>query len=125
MTHRVVLVDDSEGDLLYTRLMFERAGLDVALEACETADDALATLDDGPAVALILMDINMPAMDGFELLDALQSRPAPPPPVAVLSSSPNPLDESRARRHPIVRDYLTKPVTPAQLRGLMERLGLP
>ena len=87
MTHRVVLVDDSEGDLLYTRLMFERAGLDVALEACETADDALATLDDGPAVALILMDINMPAMDGFELLDALQSRPAPPPPVAVLSST--------------------------------------
>lgn len=125
MAHRVVLVDDSDVDLLYTRLMFQRSGLDVALDACETADDALALLDDGRPVALLLMDISMPAMDGFELLAALAQRPLPPPPVVVLSSSPTPTDEARARAHPIVRAYLTKPVTPAQLRDVMTQLGLP
>lgn len=124
MTHRVVLVDDSEFDLLYTRLMFDRTGLEVTLEACETADDALVALSDGRPVALLMMDINMPAMDGFELLEVLQERPDASPPVVVLSSSHIPVDESRARRHPIVRDYLTKPVTPEMLRAMMISLGL-
>lgn len=123
MPHRVVLVDDSDVDLLYTRLMFQRCGLDVVLDACETADDALARLDDGDPVDLLLMDISMPAMDGFELLEVLQQRPVPPP-VVVLSSSPTPADEARARAHPIVRAYLTKPVTPEQLRGALAGLGL-
>lgn len=124
MGHRIVLVDDSDVDLLYTQLMFQRSGLDVALEACETAADALALLDDGRPVALLLMDISMPAMDGFELLEAIQQRPTPPPPVVVLSSSPAPADEARARAHPAVRAYLTKPVTPAQLRAALAELGL-
>ncbi|HET9976490.1 MAG TPA: response regulator [Burkholderiaceae bacterium] len=120
---RVILIDDSEADLLYTRIVLERCGLGCEILAFDSASAALAHLrapgDDG--VRLILLDINMPGMDGFEFLEAWDRMPAVAARSAVvvmLSSSPHPADRERAQRHALVRGYITKPINREQALGL-------
>ncbi len=115
MAMRVMLVDDNENDLLYTRIVLERCGLAVEVQAFEFARQALQSLADGSAggVDIILLDINMPGMDGFEFLDAYQAltdarraRAA----VVMLTSSSHGADRERAMAYACVKGYVVKPI---------------
>lgn len=111
---RVMLVDDSEADLLFTRIVLERAGEDFEVLSFEEARAALDCLrSDGPRVDLILLDINMPGMNGFEFLDVYRGLPQARrdgAAVVMLSSSADPADRERAMAYDCVAGYLTKPL---------------
>jgi CheY-like chemotaxis protein len=77
----LLAVDDSEDDLFILRRCFERSTLvDVCRMDCfQSGTDFLAHMDrvssgDEPFPAMVLLDINMPMMDGFEVLAALRAR---------------------------------------------------
>ncbi len=69
----VLLVDDDEQHREMTRRIIEKMGLTVA-EAVN-GRDALRWLQSGGAPAIVLLDLMMPEMDGFEFLDAFRARP--------------------------------------------------
>lgn len=114
----VLLVDDSEADLLYTRIVLERSGRGWSVTSFESAREALDYLGQAapPPVNLILLDINMPGMNGFEFLQAYShlcgtlGAALACAAVVMLTSSPDPDDRSRALAYPCVRDYLLKPI---------------
>ena len=125
---RVMLIDDSETDLLYTRIVLERSGLGCEIVTFESARDALAYLHApvGDGIQLVLLDINMPGMDGFEFLEAWQRTPTATAQTAVvimLSSSPHPADTEKARRYERVRGYITKPIDREQALGLARHIA--
>lgn len=123
----VLLIDDSEPDRIYTGIVLSRSGLPFEVRDFESARDALALLADAPQPpSLILLDINMPGMNGFAFLDAYEKLPEAHrrnTVVVMLSSSPADSDRQRALAHAVVKDYVVKPLTVPQARRLGEQYG--
>jgi CheY-like chemotaxis protein len=118
----VLVVDDNDADLLYARIVLEGLNIAERVLTFGTAQEALAHLSgpEGGAAELVLLDLNMPEMDGFDFLDAY--RP-PHAAVVVLTSSPDPTDRSRALAHACVRGYLVKPIDRTAARSLSRLIG--
>jgi CheY-like chemotaxis protein len=124
----VMLIDDSEADLLFSRIIVGRAGICQDVLAFDNAPAALEHLQApaGNDVDLILLDINMPGMDGFQFLQAYdplhgarQARAV----VVMLTSSPDPHDRVEAGRFACVRGYVVKPINLAAAQRLHELVG--
>jgi DNA-binding NarL/FixJ family response regulator len=83
VTHTVLIVDDHQGFRERTRTLLESEGFEVIAEAADGAE-ALARADEtGPDV--VLLDVQLPDLDGFEVTRRL--REGNPAPAIVLVSS--------------------------------------
>lgn len=84
-TYKILLVDDDKFLLDMYSTKFNEKGFDVT--AVFGGTDALSKLEEGLAPEIILTDIVMPVMDGFELLAEIKSKKlAPQASVIVLSN---------------------------------------
>lgn len=74
--------------------------------------------------ALILLDINMPVMNGFEFLEEYEKLPAEDQSdqlIVMLTSSLLEIDRSKADAFKCLTDYYSKPLNEPQLREIMEK----
>lgn len=122
--NEVLVIDDSDPDLLYTKIILEAAAIAHGVRTFETAIDALAYLKrpEGHHADVILLDINMPEMSGFEFLDAYEELHASQRATAVvvmLTSSPHPADRARALAYGCVKGYVVKPIDVPSAQGLV------
>ena len=70
---------------------------------------------------LFLLDINMPVMDGWEFLDALDKiENLPPIKLFMVTSSIDPKDQERARQYKLVKDFVVKPITLEAIQRLID-----
>jgi CheY-like chemotaxis protein len=129
MLNTLMLVDDSDVDLLFTSVIVLRAG--IAARGVQF-NDAARALDHlrfggGLSVDAILLDRHMPLMDGFDFLDAyedlLRSGQAHAP-VTLLTASSDPEDTRRALSYRCVRGVLAKPLDIKSALGLAARVSL-
>lgn len=122
MLKRILLIDDSEPDLLFTRIVLERARVAQEILTFESAREALGWLREpgSNGADLILLDINMPGMNGFEFLGAYEQGHLEPraPAVVMLTSSADPADRRRAESFASVCGYVTKPLDTGQATAL-------
>ena len=102
----VLFVEDSAGDALLMAQILAEAFPTVKLIMARDGAQALAMLADPTFLpALIIIDLNLPLVSGFELL---QHRPRPEIPMVVFSSSANPADWDLAVASG-ASEYFTKP----------------
>jgi two-component system chemotaxis response regulator CheY len=121
MAYRVLIVDDSPAMRAFVRRVLDLSGFD--MESCREASNGLEALHllKTETVHAILTDINMPTMDGEELLrqlaadDRLRTIPA-----VVISTDAT---GKRIERMKALgaRGYIAKPFRPEDLRAELER----
>ena len=117
---RVLLAEDNPVNQELAAAMLKNLGLQVTL-ACNGAE-ALALLD-AQAFDLVLMDCQMPVMNGYEATAALRARePAGGPRLPVIALTANALEGDRDQCLAAgMDDYLAKPYTRVQLTTLLQR----
>lgn len=114
---KVLIVDDEPDILLMLRINLEAEGYETALAADgETALRRIA--DEEPDV--VVLDVMMPVMDGWSVLESLSSRPGAPR-VVVLSAKTASRDVRRALDLGAA-EYLTKPFEPEGLLATISRV---
>ncbi len=119
MTARILVVDDIPANvkLLEARLQAEYFQVVTALNG----PDALAICAEG-GIDLILLDIMMPGMDGFEVCAKLKANPATVHiPVVIVTALDQPSDRIRGLEAG-ADDFLTKPVKDIQLMSRVKSL---
>ena len=121
----ILLVEDDEIDVMNVRRAFEKNHITNPLFVAGNGLEALELLRGGALPAsrrLVLLDLNMPKMNGLEFLHALRKDPAlASTPVVVLTTSNNDRDKVDAYNlH--VAGYLLKPVTFQNFLELMAAL---
>lgn len=112
---RVLVVDDEPDVLLVVRIYLEAAGHETLLAA--DGERALERLAAEP-VDLVLLDVCMPVMDGWSVLEAIRARGGGTP-VVVISGRPAEGDLRRAFDLGAA-DYLEKPFGPEELVAVVE-----
>src|SRR2546429_2735405 len=127
----VLLAEDDPDDVLLTQIAFEKARLANPLQVVRDGEEAIAYLKgEGrfadrnrfPWPMLLLLDLKMPKVNGFQVLEWLRTQSRTEAlPVAIMTSSDHDPDVTRA--YELGADsYLTKPPDAEALLGLVQRL---
>jgi CheY-like chemotaxis protein len=124
---RILLVEDNPADVYLMRQALNEAPLDYELLVADNGEEALALLVEGgkgakAAPQLVLLDLNLPRVDGAAILDAIrQQEHLRDLPLVLLSSSQAPRDRARADdlRHGI---YIVKPADLDEYLSLGRRI---
>jgi len=109
----VLLVDDDARNIFALSSVLERRGMHV--RSATTGSEAIEILDAEPGLALVLMDIMMPEMDGYQTMQVIREKPAfRRLPIIALTAKAMKGDREKCLEAG-ASDYLAKPVNTEQL----------
>jgi DNA-binding NtrC family response regulator len=113
MKPTILIADDDPAQRRVLQKQVERMGY-ASIEA-EDGDRVMAVLDgtDGPDIALVLLDLVMPGLDGMGVLDRLHERPEAPP-VIVLTAHGG-IDAVVSAMRAGAQDFVVKPASPERM----------
>ncbi len=121
MIPRVLIVDDNRADIDLILLAFEEAGLNAFIATAQDGHDAQAKMNHCRP-NLMLLDINMPKADGFEVLRMIRDHQQfAGTPVIMMSSSNSSIDQARAHLLGVIR-YWVKPIRFSEWVALVRTL---
>ena len=120
----ILLIDDDATINLLNKMVIDMSPVEAVVADHTNAETALAEITEGKlSPKLILLDINMPEMDGWEFADAYEQLPADTRTsrVVVLSSSINPRDRERADSHAVIDGFYSKPLTVQSIKEIAQK----
>jgi CheY-like chemotaxis protein len=117
LSGRILLVDDDVRNLFALASLLEDRGLEVVFS--ETGSEALEILRTDEQIDLVLMDIMMPQMDGYETIRAARAMPTVGSlPIIAVTAKAMQGDREKSIAAG-ASDYITKPVDPDKLMALV------
>ncbi|HEY0244845.1 MAG TPA: response regulator [Mucilaginibacter sp.] len=125
----ILLVDDDEINNFISIKLIKKAINNADIKACLNGRFAIDELtgiqkvDPAKLPDFILLDINMPIMNGWEFLDEykrLNIDPLGKSKIYIISSSVFSNDISKARSYPLVRNFVSKPLSIEKIKEMLE-----
>lgn len=121
MSKKILIVDDSVTLRRQVRTTLTRAGFEVV----EAADglEGKARIDADPELAVVICDVNMPRMNGIDMVEQVKSDPAHAElPIVMLTTEAKPELMQRAKRRG-ARAWIMKPFEPRLLTAAVHKLS--
>lgn len=128
--NRAFIIDDDEIFLTLVEIHMIKCGLFHDIITFNNGDDAIAKLGEdlknpNELPDFILLDLNMPVMDGWQFLDAYNQMNIPKEiPVFIATSSIDPRDMEKSKSYSVVKDYVLKPITGQKIQEMVDKLNL-
>ncbi|MFZ5818508.1 MAG: response regulator [Chloroflexota bacterium] len=119
MTEKILIIDDDLDTLRLVGLMLQRQGYQI-MAATNGKQGLSKAFEDRPD--LILLDIMMPEMDGYEVARRLRSNPLTERTPILMFTAKTQLDDKVAGFEVGADDYLTKPTHPSELQAHVKAL---
>ena len=117
---KIVLIDDEEGLRDLGEMILEKNGYDV--HTASNGKDGLKVVADNPSVSLILVDLKMPKMNGFEFVSTLRAMKAIPTcPIVVVTAFTNKATLKQGKKLRI-NAWITKPYDNNKLIETVKKL---
>lgn len=120
MTVQLLLVDDNPHERELNRIRIGRAGFDIEVSQAGDGEDCLNMLSQKSLPDLVLLDLQMPGLDGPETLQAIRQELRLELPVIVLSGSEDIIGIQQLPSH---QGHLKKPLNLELLKRLLVGLG--
>ncbi len=130
----ILLAEDDPNDVFFMRRALQKANIELPLQVVSDGQQALDYLngegpfsdrEQHPLPALMLLDLKMPFLDGFEVLTWINSHAALKRiPVVVLTSSAEERDRRKAAELG-AKAYFVKPPKPETLKEIMQFVDVP
>jgi CheY-like chemotaxis protein len=128
----ILVIDDDEPTNFFTRIILEEYGRIPHIKIMQSAREALdylaaaaetgADKNNFPYPDLVLLDINMPAMNGWEFLEEYRKQDKLyTPKIIMLTTSLFPRDMEKAREIPEISDFENKPLSIEKLESILQR----
>jgi CheY-like chemotaxis protein len=128
-----IIIDDSELDCFVTQKFLERSTKDLAITAFQNAQDALEIIRENtggnsPVPTIILLDLQMPFMNGFDFVEEFEKFSAEVKKnyriaiLTVLTPANNPADIHKILTYNTVNSIIEKPLTKEKLLSLLIRI---
>lgn len=121
----IMLVDDNEIDLFLHEKLIRLSGISEHIVHFTTAREALESLSKNTVIPnIILLDIQMPEMDGFDFLNVYEQMThinKDNTRIFMVSSSLDFGDISKAKANPLVAEFIKKPLNVKELKDLLDK----
>lgn len=112
----ILLIDDDETTNFLTRITIKKTNLGIVMHECLNGKEGVEFFEelqnkpDSVTPDIILLDLNMPIIDGWQFLEEFKQFNSPAQ-VYIMSSSNYPEDIQNASNYPLVKGYIVKPLT--------------
>ncbi|TVQ65463.1 MAG: response regulator [Balneolaceae bacterium] len=127
-TNHILLIEDNPDDILLTKRALEKIDGSIHVDVCESGLDAMeylfhSTSGGRPKPDLIVLDLNLPKISGFDVLKKIRSHETTRAlPVVVLSSSREESDLRRATEYG-ANSFIRKPVDFVKFREVADLIA--
>ncbi|MFI5450881.1 response regulator [Pedobacter sp. UC225_61] len=124
----LLVIDDDDINIFIIKKIVEKTGYDINMVSKSNGQQAIAYLNDvisanQPLPHLILIDINMPVMNGWEFVEAYQTLGIEQRvDLYILSSSVYENDIEKTKSYSTVKGFISKPLSIERLKELIKEL---
>lgn len=116
----ILIVDDSEIDQYLAKYMIEKFNTELQILQAYDGEEAIGLLTSlSQQPELILLDINMPRMNGLEFLEVYEASQLVKTNVVMLTSSFQNSDRNKCMTHACVTRFLNKPLDVAGIEAVL------
>jgi DNA-binding response OmpR family regulator len=112
---RILVIDDMTTHLLLLQTILEEEGYKVI--TIDNGEDALKIIEEDKSIDAVLLDIMMPDVDGFEILDKLSVKDGKPAIPIIIVSAKTDTQSIKKALEKGAYDYITKPLNIQDIRN--------
>jgi len=116
--HLLIVDDDPINNIITQKRLSDAVG-NLKMTVFEWASEALYQLENEPLPDLVLLDLNMPELTGWDFLEACQAQQVPIE-IIILTSSIDERDKEKAKVYPNVKAFISKPLSFNKVKKIVQ-----